>query len=145
MKNPWKVNSIDAFSYLKCPECEFDSKAESYFKRHAIKNHPLSHVFFGNDTIDNYTSVTILKYNPNDIEKYLHENHEDLQITSTNLFEVNNAKEEIIPQDNNFTEIVITTPNSKFDTQTEVEEFCSDLEYSKQSAHDSVDNEIIVW
>ena len=88
----------------------------------------MSHVFFGNDTIDDDTSVTILKYNPDDIEKYLHENHEDLQITSTNLFEVNNAKEEIIPQDNNFTEIVITTPNSKFDTQTEVEEICGDLE-----------------
>ena len=73
MENPWKVNSIDAFSYLKCPECEFDSKAESYFKRHAIKNHPLSHVFFGNDTIDDNTSITILKYNPNDIEKNIQE------------------------------------------------------------------------
>ena len=60
MVNPWKVNSIDAFSYLKCPECEFDSKAESKFKNHAIKNHPLSHVFFGNDNtnkVSQYSNI----------------------------------------------------------------------------------------
>ena len=106
MENPWKVNSIDAFSYLKCPECEFDCKAESYFKRHAIKNHPLSNVFFGNDTIDNDTSVTILKYNPNDIEKYIQENDENLQSVSANFFKANTVKDEIILEDHDFSETV---------------------------------------
>ena len=108
MENPWKVNSIDAFSYLKCPEFEFDSKAESYFIRHAIKNHPLSHVFFGNDTIDDNTSVTILKYNPNDIEKNIQENDENLQSASINLFEANTIKDEIILENHDFSEIVVT-------------------------------------
>ena len=57
MENPWKVNSIDAFSYLKCPECEFDSKAESKFKNHAIKNHPLSLVLFENSHEPKFNDV----------------------------------------------------------------------------------------
>ena len=85
MENPWQVNSIEAFAYLKCPECDFDSKAESSFKSHAVKTHPLSHVFFGNATVDNNTQVTILKYDPNDIDNYIQENYEELQLVTTNL------------------------------------------------------------
>ena len=46
-KNPWEVDSIQAFSYLKCPECKFDTKKETLFEKHATKRHPLSHAFFG--------------------------------------------------------------------------------------------------
>ena len=46
-KNPWKVSSIQAFTFLKCPECNFDTKVEDNFQCHAIENHPLSFVFFG--------------------------------------------------------------------------------------------------
>ena len=46
-KNPWKVSSIQAFTFLKCPECNFDTKEEDNFQCHAIENHPLSFVFFG--------------------------------------------------------------------------------------------------
>ena len=45
--NPWQVESIDAFSFLKCPECNFDTKEEFIFQDHAIVNHPLSFVLFG--------------------------------------------------------------------------------------------------
>ena len=45
--NPWDVDSIQAFTFLKCPECNFDSKDEENFQDHAIENHPLSFVFFG--------------------------------------------------------------------------------------------------
>ena len=44
--NPWKVDSIQEFSFLKCPECTFDSKEEETFQDHAIENHPLSFVLF---------------------------------------------------------------------------------------------------
>ena len=44
--NPWQVDSIQAFSFLKCPECLFDTKEEVNFQKHAIGNHPLSIVFF---------------------------------------------------------------------------------------------------
>ena len=45
--NPWQVNSINAFSFLKCPECSFDTKEELIFQDHALGNHPLSYVLFG--------------------------------------------------------------------------------------------------
>ena len=44
--NPWNVTSIQAFSCLKCPECEFYTKEENYFENHAILNHPSSSVLF---------------------------------------------------------------------------------------------------
>ena len=45
--NPWNVDSIQAFLYLKCPECIFDTQEESTFRDHAFENHPLSFEFFG--------------------------------------------------------------------------------------------------
>ena len=44
--NPWQVESIEAFAYLKCPECVFDCKEEVIFQNHAVENHPLSNVLF---------------------------------------------------------------------------------------------------
>ena len=49
--NPWQVDSIQAFTFLKCPECIFDTQGEDTFQSHAVKNHPLSVVFFGKDKI----------------------------------------------------------------------------------------------
>ena len=46
--NPWQVESIQAFYFLKCPECAFDTKEENYFHEHALENHPLSLVIFWN-------------------------------------------------------------------------------------------------
>ena len=46
-ENPWLVESLQAFTFLKCPECVFDSKEEATFQDHAIGNHPLSSVLFG--------------------------------------------------------------------------------------------------
>ena len=30
--NPWNVDSIQDFSFLKCPECPFDAKQEDIFQ-----------------------------------------------------------------------------------------------------------------
>ena len=49
--NPWLVDSIQAFTFLKCPECVFDTKEVDNFQNHAIENHPLSIVLFGNGKI----------------------------------------------------------------------------------------------
>ena len=46
--NPWQVDTIHSFWYLKCPECNFDSKDEDIFEDHAVENHPLSFVLFSN-------------------------------------------------------------------------------------------------
>ena len=46
--NPWQVDSIEAFIFLKCPECTlFFTKDEDIFQLHANEYHPLSVVFFG--------------------------------------------------------------------------------------------------
>ena len=45
--NPWEVESLQAFLFLKCPECTFDTQEEDFFQSHAVGNHPLSVVLFG--------------------------------------------------------------------------------------------------
>ena len=45
--NPWKVESIEAFYFLKCPECMFLTQKDNSFYHHAIKNHPMSFALFG--------------------------------------------------------------------------------------------------
>ena len=52
--NPWDVESIKSFSYLKCPECIFDTQEEEAFSKHATENHPLSFVFFGGKKEEEY-------------------------------------------------------------------------------------------
>ena len=44
-KNPWKVKSIQAFACLNCPECDFNTKGETFLQDHAVEKHPLSFVF----------------------------------------------------------------------------------------------------
>ena len=44
--NPWQVDSLQAFSFLCCPECVYRSQEEASFQTHAIQNHPKSSVFF---------------------------------------------------------------------------------------------------
>ena len=46
VENPWLVNSIQAFSFLNCPECSFKAKDKNFFQGHALQNHPLSFEFF---------------------------------------------------------------------------------------------------
>ena len=49
-ENPWWVENIKEFSFLNCPECPFKAKKEITFTNHAMKNHPLSSVFFGTNS-----------------------------------------------------------------------------------------------
>ena len=50
-QNPWQVDSIEVFYYLKCPECKFDTQEEVIFQDHAVANHPLSFILFGKSEI----------------------------------------------------------------------------------------------
>ena len=72
--NPWLVESVQSFLYLKCPECIFDIKYENedMFQYHALEKHPLSNVLFGNE----------VKVNPKAIENQIldpikKENHDE--------------------------------------------------------------------
>ena len=46
VENPWLVDSIQAFAFFNCPECQVKTKDENYFQDHALQNHPLSFEFF---------------------------------------------------------------------------------------------------
>ena len=45
-ENPWYVDSMQDFWFMKCPECIFETREEDIFQAHAIGNHPKSCVFF---------------------------------------------------------------------------------------------------
>ena len=72
--NPWKVDSLEAFACLKCPECTYFSREEINFKNHAIDSHPLSSIFFEqlesqvviaseeNDTLDKISGKELSKH-----------------------------------------------------------------------------------
>ena len=61
-QNPWAVESIRAFYFLKCPECDFDTRKENSFENHATENHPLSFVLFDKKSVnENFESINIKK------------------------------------------------------------------------------------
>ena len=45
-QNPWVVENIEVFSFYCCPECDFKSKNQDYFKKHAMESHNKSKAFF---------------------------------------------------------------------------------------------------
>ena len=63
-QNPWAVESIQAFYFLKCPECEFDTKEENSFENHATENHPLSFVLFDKKYVPEDFDTICIKEEP---------------------------------------------------------------------------------
>ena len=74
MKNPWQVDSIEAFVCLKCPECYFTSKQENLFQDHAVQCHPLSHVLFGMIKLECDANKEKQRYDQKYFKNYLHVN-----------------------------------------------------------------------
>ena len=84
-QNPWAVESIQDFYFLKCPECDFDTKKENSFETHATENHPLSLVLFGKKSINEDFDTIDIKEEP--LSHFDTENSYDDQKSSThNLF-----------------------------------------------------------
>ena len=71
-KNPWKVESIEAFSFYCCPECDFKSKDRYYFKRHAMESHNKSKIFFVLSKCEDNTSNDSME-----VETELESQHEN--------------------------------------------------------------------
>ena len=69
--NPWLVDSIKAFSFLNCPECDFRSQEENLFSYHAAKNHPLSSAFYDKKIELEKSSIALktVERSPADSEK----------------------------------------------------------------------------
>ena len=87
--NPWLVESVHSFLYLKCPECVFSTKYENeeIFQCHALENHSLSNVLFSDMvkvdpiSIENQILDSIKIENHGEYEEY------DIMLeTSSHLF-----------------------------------------------------------
>ena len=76
--NPWHVESIHAFYFLKCPECGFDTKEEKNFQTHAIQNHPMSSVLFGERVLAKKIVILEQKLDPDEYEKDWNNQEESL-------------------------------------------------------------------
>ena len=63
-QNPWAVESIQEFYFLKCPECDFDTKEENSFENHATENHPLSLVLFDKQSVKKDFDAIKIKQEP---------------------------------------------------------------------------------
>ena len=63
-QNPWAVESIQAFYFLKCPECDFDTKEDNVFENHATENHPLSFVLFDKKYVEEDFDTIDIKEEP---------------------------------------------------------------------------------
>jgi hypothetical protein len=63
-QNPWAVESLQAFYFLKCPECNFDTKEENLFENHATKNHSLSFVLFNKKSVNEDFETIDIKEEP---------------------------------------------------------------------------------
>jgi len=77
-KNPWLVESVHSFLFLKCPECVFDTEYENEatFEHHALENHPWSNVLFSDMININPTAIENQILNSIKVEN--HDNFEEL-------------------------------------------------------------------
>ena len=100
--NPWQVDSIEAFYYLKCPECTFDTQEEFTFQDHAVSNHPLSFEFFGKSEInidpgDLIGHLVEDEQEENDTDSLSFENTDNLETEyKTNLTEKNVHEQNLV-------------------------------------------------
>ena len=109
--NPWQVESLQDFLYLKCPECTYDTKEDLSFQDHALQNHPLSSVFFGKTFVkeENYYLE----------EDYLEDYKDPLTTSSENIAllpifpKLSNIKEELIDDTSEFKEEIEKHVNPK--------------------------------
>ena len=85
--NPWQVDNIQEFYFLKCPECDFMHKEESDFQNHAVENHPLSVTFFGE------VDMTIEKFGIFDDHSEENESNNALNTVTEEILETRNDDE----------------------------------------------------
>ena len=83
-KNPWLVESVHSFLFLKCPECVFDTEYENeaMFEHHALENHPWSNVLFSD--VINVSPITVENQVLDSIKIENHNNFEDSAIANEN-------------------------------------------------------------
>ena len=123
MDNPWRVDSIQEFSCLKCPECDYFNKKESFFKDHAISNHPLSSVLFDKTKSKNKALEKIIIYNLGTLPKSESKVAVKVEVTDC----VNHVTVEGIKKEPAELDSVAKDPLDFCDPNTHQEEHCMSL------------------
>ena len=115
-ENPWQVESVHSFLYLKCPECVFDTKYENedIFEHHALENHPWSNVLFSDMININPTAIENQILNSIKVEN--HDNFEELnQSYSSNIAHENSFSQPMSElKDNCFQSYEVSGIKSEF-------------------------------
>ena len=148
--NPWHVESIQAFYFLKCPECGFNTKEEKNFQTHAIQNHPLSSVLFGERVLAKKIVILEQKPDPDEYGKDWNNQEESLLPSNDQIItdeSTSEIKEEIleeinldipIKEEQDYYETNFSEDNSHGDTEMTQEYF----EYNAYSLVDPLSKEI---
>jgi hypothetical protein len=102
-KNPWMVDSIKDFWFLNCPECNFKSKEEISFQKHAIEEHPFCNVLFKDSNsieIDPLKVDSTVKYDidsMSELNAFRHKEHfEEMRTLEFELVEQVNLSVNIV-------------------------------------------------
>ena len=127
--NPWQVVSIEAFYCLKCPECTFFTTDDHGFYDHAVENHPLSGVLFGNPKVESiypeeFLNLQVKNEPPED--SFETEDNENLSEKTSfeNLMTLNKGKiiDDTKPKNvKSFTETDHRMPENSFEVKSDKE------------------------
>ena len=85
--NPWLVESLQDFLFLKCPECSFDTQKEGAFEDHATENHPLSFVLFGKKAKEEILDPLFQDQKPDIIENIIVDSKTKIKELNEKFFE----------------------------------------------------------
>ena len=94
--NPWQVVSIEAFYCLKCPECMYFTTDDNGFHNHAVENHPLSGILFGNpknETVNPEEILNLLVKSEPQEDSFENDNNDTLSEKTFETFDQTNILE----------------------------------------------------
>ena len=137
--NPWQVDSIQAFYFLKCPECNFTNREESDFQNHAVENHPLSIPFFEKydfaiEEIGNFDNYNESNDPLTTVKEELLETYDDYKISEQTFLTENDMN--IIKREEEFTGAENFLGNSNI--KSEKKFLDSDLEFKHETPKKSL-------
>ena len=139
--NPWQVDSVQAFSFLKCPECTFEIQEEHYFQVHAVENHPLSFVLFGKrikeEGFNEHCEISEENYQDfyenHDFEDPISTDYLQIKQEEVEIKESNNLKEENIEVEKKSHCCLLC--NASFDRSGLLKRHVESVHEEKQPAH----------
>ena len=139
--NPWQVDSINAFSFLKCPECSFDTKEELIFQDHALGNHPLSFVLFGKtcqedeEIIVDPVFIDIKQELPDTINESNHSKSIEKSLAEEKSYDVVHIGKEFVDSIVKQEETIYETTSNEQEKSNKIDLKCSSCGYRSETKY----------